>query len=298
MVSIWVFPPEAATICSASASLPGSGAATAVTSARAAPLASVSAAATMAKVLHGVIAVPQSLRQSMSQTGRAHNRQSPRPAELAKTNAHMYAQNPMNGRSSCTGAVCENGMTASVIVALIAGVFALIAAVISAVNTRAIERMKAAYDAQDKEREESKNISVYSEPFARSAFDLQSRLYNIVANNLAAIYISRGNPRESSYVIENTTFLIAQFFCWSEMTRQEINYIRLADSAQTRALLRRQDEIYSVWGSDGMPPTFRIFAGEQRAVGEALIQGEHEFTTCMGYGDILTSVSSGPEPID
>ncbi len=184
-------------------------------------------------------------------------------------------------------------MNVAVVVALLGGAFALAGAFMSTMGARAVERMKTAYDRQVKEVEDRKYTAIYSEPLARAAFDLQSRIYDIVRNNIAECYINNNDLRRTTYFIENTTFLVAQFFCWMEMTRQEINFIQLRSVGETRALLRCQDKIYAVWGAGDMPQEFRIFAGEQRAIGESLIRGESENTTCMGYGAFLKAFPHG-----
>jgi hypothetical protein len=78
-----------------------------------------------------------------------------------------------------------------------------------------------------------------------------------------------------------------------ELTRRKINFIQLDDPAQTKLLLRKQDDIYEVWGTDKLAPAFRIFAGEQRAIGEALIESRGADATCMGYGRFLALYPRG-----
>jgi len=61
--------------------------------------------------------------------------------------------------------------------------------------------------------------------------------------------------------------------------------------------LRLQDTIYSLWGADQQPPLLRIFAGEQRALGEALIQTGVRGPECMGYGAFLKTFNNGINPL-
>lgn len=152
------------------------------------------------------------------------------------------------------------------------------------------ERLKAA----DQRRKETSN---FSEPLARSAYDLQSRLYNIIRQNLIEVYLTHGSERERSYVKNNTVFLVGQYLCWTELVRREIQFIDLGESTKTRDLLRLQDTIYSLWGADQQPPLFRIFAGEQRALGEALIQTGVRGAECMGYGAFLKTFNNGINPL-
>jgi hypothetical protein len=135
---------------------------------------------------------------------------------------------------------------------------------------------------------------------ARSAYDLQSRLYNILKQNLIDVYLVHGDERGKTYVIDNTVFLIAQFQCWSEQVRRGVQFIDLGKSEKTRELTRLQDSIYSLWVTDAHPPPLRIFAGEQRAIGEALIQTDDkglEQLGCVGYGAFLKRFTPGANPL-
>jgi hypothetical protein len=117
---------------------------------------------------------------------------------------------------------------------------------------------------------------------------------------LIGVYLVRGNEREKSYVINNTVFLIAQYQCWSEEVRRGIQFIDLGKSGETRKLSRLQDNIYSLWGTDAYPPVLRIFAGEQRAIGDALIQTDGkglQVSECIGYGPFLKIFTPGTNPL-
>lgn len=164
-------------------------------------------------------------------------------------------------------------------------------------NAKAIEQLKIdneRFKAVEQRRKETSNLS---EPLARSAYDLQSRLYNIIRQKLVQVYIVHGSEREKSYVVNNTAFLISQYMCWTELVRREIQFIDLGESSKTRDLLRLQDTIYGLWGTDQQPHLFRIFAGEQRALGEALIQAGVRGPECMGYGAFLKTFNNGTNPL-
>lgn len=181
-------------------------------------------------------------------------------------------------------------MKVELVVALIAGVVALLSAGGTIWSARQIERLKSV---EQKRRE----ISRYSEPLARAAYDLQSRIFNILNKGLIETYLIHGDERERIYVKENTTFLFAQYLCWVELVRREIQFIDLEERKKTRKLLRLQDNISSVWGSDQHPALLRIFAGEQRAIGEALIVVRTRGAECMGYGEFLKTFSEGTHPL-
>lgn len=188
-------------------------------------------------------------------------------------------------------------MKVELIVALIAGAVALASAGASAWSSINVERFKKDNDNRKAADQRQKEISKFSEPLARSAFDLQSRLYNILKQNLIEAYLVHGSDRERSYIAHNTVFLVGQYLCWTELTRNAIQFIDLGESNRTRELLLLQDTIYNLWGSDRQDPLFRIFAGEQRAIGEALIQTGAQGAECMGYGAFLKSFNKGENPL-
>jgi hypothetical protein len=199
-------------------------------------------------------------------------------------------------------------MKTELVVALVAAVVSLASAAgtvwssqRSNLNSLAIKRLEIDNEVSKAAAARQNEIARFSEPLARSAYDLQSRIYNILKQDLIGVYLIRSNSeREKGYVVNNTVFLIGQFQCWSEQVRRGIQFIDLGKSGKTRELLRLQDTIYSLWGTDAYPPELRIFAGEQRAIGEALIQTdnkEFERSECMGYGAFLTTFAPGANPL-
>ena len=160
-------------------------------------------------------------------------------------------------------------------------------------NARRIEALRLEHENRKNADAKRREVSKYSEPLARAAYDLQSRMFNILKQNFVKAYLINGNDREKTYVVENTTFLVSQFLCWTEQIRRDIQFIDLDESAKSLELFRLQDSIYYLWGTDLHSPLFRLFAGEQRAIGEALIQTGPAGSECIGYGKFLQSFPAG-----
>jgi hypothetical protein len=146
------------------------------------------------------------------------------------------------------------------------------------------------------EAERQKLISRYREPLARAVFDLQSRLYNILQQQLLETYFDYGSERSRAYVVDNTTFLIAQYFAWIEIIRIEINHIDLGTEDDSRTLVHLLDAITTIWADDGHP-SLRLFAGEQRAIGEDLTFRGAQGLSCKGYSAFLGDLDSNSSPI-
>jgi hypothetical protein len=137
----------------------------------------------------------------------------------------------------------------------------------------------------------------YREPLGRAAYDLQSRLFNIVNGRFLETFLVRGDVRAQVYAVSNTVFVIAQFFAWTELVRREIQFIDLGSDAETRRLASLQDNIHGVWQTDALDPLVRVFAGEQRAIGEKLIREGPRGPECMGYGAFLDGLKLGSDPL-
>ena len=140
----------------------------------------------------------------------------------------------------------------------------------------------------------------------RAAYDLQSRIFNIVAGpdndhpqrgRFLEVYLGGGDERTRNYAIKNTLYLIAQYFAWTELVRWDIQFIDLGVDEETRRLTWLQDNIYSPWQSDNYTPLLRIFAGEQRAIGERLIREGTRGPECMGYAAFLNFYKANPDPL-
>lgn len=178
-------------------------------------------------------------------------------------------------------------MRTEVFVALITGIIAVGSSVIAVWGQFRVGRLNHDLEKFKLASEESRNSARYSEPLARSAADLQSRLYNILAQDFVGKFMVRGTPREQAYALNNTVFVFAQFFAWTEATRLEIQFISLDADAKTQALSALQSRIYSLLQSDANADAFRLFAGEQRAIGERMLVQHQGGLRCVGYGDFL-----------
>ncbi|MBP8120826.1 MAG: hypothetical protein KAY04_06235 [Burkholderiales bacterium] len=135
----------------------------------------------------------------------------------------------------------------------------------------------------------------YQGPLLHAAYDLQSRLYNILVKRFFDVYLVNGQPEQKHYAEYNTAFLIAQFFGWTEIIRQEVQFIEFADTAKSRRLSEIRDEIYGLWQSDRFDDPLMIWAGEQRGIGELMIDSSGGKLTCKGYANFLRSYGSTQE---
>ena len=182
-------------------------------------------------------------------------------------------------------------MTTELVIALLSAAVAIVSATFSIWGQTKAARIAADLEnfrrTEERRHEQEKSVARYREPLGRAAYDLQSRLYNILQLGLIRKYYDHGSARERSYVVSNTVFLAAQYFAWTEIIRREIQYLDLGTDEKTRQLARLQDGIYSLWQTDKFGPLFRVFAGEQRAIGECMIRRGPTGDRCIGYETFL-----------
>lgn len=115
-------------------------------------------------------------------------------------------------------------------------------------------------------------ISKYREPLLRAAQDLQSRLFSIVERGFLQIYF-RKSEKDRTYALSNTLFVVAEYLSWTEIVRREARFLDLGTVEATRRLDELLIMIGLAFSRDDIDLTFRLFRGEQRAIGEIMIVG-------------------------
>jgi len=124
-------------------------------------------------------------------------------------------------------------------------------------------------------------LARYREPLAVAAFDLQSRLYNILRLEFFAKF---GDPHaRSETALRTTLFRLGQYFGWSEILRREIQFLSFRDVKETREVANLQYEVAKAFLSDEYGEPIMIWFDEQRALGELMIDKEHDPPLTMGY---------------
>jgi hypothetical protein len=125
-------------------------------------------------------------------------------------------------------------------------------------------------------------IARYSEPLARAAYDLQSRLYNILRLSFLQTYY-----KPKSYAEISTLWLIGQYLAWVEILRREVQVLDVGDSRRTAELQLRLFTVTDAFASDASDRSLAIFRQDQRAIGEIMVVsrevGDVKRSDCMGY---------------
>jgi hypothetical protein len=139
----------------------------------------------------------------------------------------------------------------------------------------------------------------FREPLIQAAFNLETRLYNILRQDfLQRFLLSDVADQDRDYAVDNTLYVLGQYFCWVEIIRRESQYLDPRDRARNRVVSQHLEGIRDVFAtSEGFEdPVFRLFRGEQRAVAEVMLvpvqepqQGLPRWE-CMGYAAFVTAL--------
>lgn len=196
-------------------------------------------------------------------------------------------------------------MSGELVVAVLSSAVALASVAISVWSARSTARLQ--NELEERRRQASKEelveevMSRYREPLLRAAFDLQSRIYNIVGQGFLHRYLQLGDPANQEYACRNTVFVVAEYLGWVEILRRGVQFLDLGDVRRNQLLVERLEAIGTILSTDrqfqGAVP--RMFRGEQRAVGELMMQptqaGEQGAVgQCIGYAAFNARLDQDP----
>ena len=126
-----------------------------------------------------------------------------------------------------------------------------------------------------RERTKAEDIALlvqrYRDPFLRTSFELQSRMYDIVAQRFMETYYDDERPDTTEYARENTLYVLAEYLGWGEVVRGEVRFLDLGDNDLNQAWVARQLAVRAVLQSDDFDPVFQVMHGQQRAIGEVMV---------------------------
>ena len=181
------------------------------------------------------------------------------------------------------------GFAGGVVAALVSGVVAFrqsrqdarVQADMARLNSELQAEVQARGAMMERDLRAEEVLTRYREPLAAAAFDLQSRLYNILRMDFFAMF---GGEHERCAVAEETTlFRIAQYFGWTEILRRDIQFLSFPEADDTRRVVELQTAIAKRFGRSSGDRALMIWTDEQRAIGEKMIVEEYGKVLCMGY---------------
>jgi hypothetical protein len=160
-------------------------------------------------------------------------------------------------------------------VALISGVVALLSILLSAYFALYNSKLQARRQEEASSQSRLEQLlSRYRDPLLAAAYDLQSRLYNLVVGDFIDL-LRKGDQDEQSYAVGSTLFVIAQYHGWVEALRRGVQYLDLGDVEDSREFIRRLEAVRHSFSTRHVieDAPFRIYRAEQRAIGELMLKG-------------------------
>ena len=162
------------------------------------------------------------------------------------------------------------------------GIIAVIVSALLAVRqSRMAERLARLTSDLQAERDAEKVLMRYREPLAAAAFDLQSRLYNILELDFLEKF--GGDHAQADEALRTTLFRLAQYLGWTEILRRDIQFLSFPEAEDTQRVAGLQSDIAKRLLTDEDGLALMIWSDEQRAIGELMIVEEHGKVLCMGY---------------
>jgi hypothetical protein len=175
---------------------------------------------------------------------------------------------------------------------------ALVAAFLSARASARQSQLQAEIEQQQalrrKLEERADVMSQVRDPLLWAAFDLQSRVYNIVTRQFLSVYQQSGAAEHKAYAQRNTLFLFAQYFAWVEIIRRRVQFLDLGSAQENREIVNHLSGISGVLTSRNFPDLlFLVFRGDQRAIGEIMIEPKFSAELgCLGYAAFCTRLDT------
>jgi hypothetical protein len=136
-------------------------------------------------------------------------------------------------------------------------------------------------------REAKAVLARHREPLLAAAYELQSRLHNILCNRFVEDYVLGTKARKQDAALESTLYVFAQFFGWREIIRREIQFLRFPKDDETREVAGILRNIAETFLTDDYGSQFMIWRVEQRGLGERMIVTSDGTPTCMGYATFV-----------
>jgi hypothetical protein len=143
----------------------------------------------------------------------------------------------------------------------------------------------------------------YRDPLLWAAFDLNSRIYNLLTQDFIAYWHRGSLPHRSdqerhAYITRSTLFVVAEYLGWSEAVRRNIQFLDLGSQARNRRLMELLFQIQKTFAADVMrDPRFCLFRSDQRAIGELMmVESNQEVGSdrCIGYATFCTRLDEDP----
>ncbi|WP_198545946.1 hypothetical protein [Actinacidiphila yeochonensis] len=142
-------------------------------------------------------------------------------------------------------------------------------------------------------------MSRYGGSLAWAAYDLQTRLFNILhshridqdparGDGFLTAFLVRGSARDAEFVRRSTVFVLAEYLGWVEILRRDIQFLDLGRNSLNTRIMRQIAEVgHCLAAIDPASSELRLFRARQRAVGELMVHPDSEpgRRRCLGFAE-------------
>jgi hypothetical protein len=114
----------------------------------------------------------------------------------------------------------------------------------------------------------------FREPLLYAAFNLETRIYNILELDFFGRFLTANkSDQEREYAVCHTLYVFAQYFSWVEILRRDSQFIDPRNDERNSRYAHALEDVRQAFSDSTTihDPTFRIFRGEQRALGEVML---------------------------
>ncbi|MFC7243753.1 hypothetical protein ACFQO7_14865 [Catellatospora aurea] len=190
------------------------------------------------------------------------------------------------------------------IVTVVSAALSVLGAIVAGVMTTWSARRNAMFEHRlaaerheaSKAEQAQEVISRYREPLLLAAFNLQSRLHNAVGGVYMREYLNHPDEDERRYARDYTVYVLADYFCWVEIIRRDLRFLDLGDEDSNRTFHRHLNLVGTAFSSMKLPGNhFRLFKGQQRAIGELMIVATNGRADSMTYPAFCSQLDNNDE---
>ncbi|MET9904846.1 hypothetical protein [Streptomyces sp. NPDC006446] len=131
-------------------------------------------------------------------------------------------------------------------------------------------------------------MNQYGASLAWAAFDLQSRLYNILYGRYLAFFLTQGTEEDAEFARRSTVFVIAEYLGWVEILRRDVQFLDLGSSGPNRRVMTQLSQVGETFNrSTRRRDELRLFRIQQRAIGSVMIHPDSEpgRRRCLDYAE-------------
>jgi hypothetical protein len=184
-----------------------------------------------------------------------------------------------------TRTVMRGGTVPQSLIAILSVLISTSGAVASVLISRRAARVERLHAAEEL-------ATRFREPLLQAAFNLETRIYNIVELDFFGRFLDTDSTdSDKEYAVLNTMHVFAQYFCWVEIVRLESQFLDPRNDRRNRAHAAGLEAVSNTFADsiDIQEKCFRLFRGEQRALGEVMLvpvavpKSEAPRWECMGY---------------